>query len=818
MAIGGTGAIFRVRDGGQLTMHGAINLPVNTEGNAVVNVNTDQPILFGDVSASSTVTFGGTAETIPVAHFGNLKITESGTIKRLSAGTTTVAGNFTVDRGVTLDGDPDRETVLAVAGTVKISDPVAFIPAHPFRLRFEKSGSQLFELRSERALFQEIVVSPGAVVEMSQTADKVILTLGTESGGGLTVNTGGKLILKQNDLRITGKGAINGENQAGEIGFSKSSLSIESSAAKNSLLYTVEDSDSLMNLTIQFTGPGKLSIQRPIYVTNSISATGGKIVSNGFVNLVSGATRTASVFTYGEGASIEGEVHFQRWIRSGAEKHYICLPVSGVSVRNLQQSVPVTGTFEGASNGNAGRPSLFYHDDLTTGWVPYPHASNLEFLETGRGYSISIPDPQREAKIIVSGELQEGNYTYALSGNAGNVPQKGWNLIGNPYAAPIRWDVQKWISKGVQSTAYVLDERYPGGRFLVWDGDVGDEEFSGLVAQGQGFFVRTIAESAALQITESAKADSSSTAFFRQQRKNSLRDVLVIALRQNELVDKAYVKFTANGVSSFDEGDGVKRSNGYFSLSTFSTDSVALSINNFDESFCDQSIPLSIDETSPGTYEFTFGGSLFAHTPEIKLADHFTDTMIKINENAVYGFQVTTDPRSYGRKRFHIEMPAGSLEDPAIILEDNILRSNVSTGNQWLLEGEEIEGATGATYTPLVSGAYTLRISSGGCSKVSPPLQVTVTITDIFEEKDKGLSVYPNPASEFIRIQSVASAASPVYYSLTNGLGLEIRKGEIEAAEFMQGAVLDVRQLPPGMYFLKLQSAERNFAGKFIIE
>ncbi|MFL0681728.1 MAG: beta strand repeat-containing protein, partial [Algoriphagus aquaeductus] len=59
-----------------------------------------------------------------------------------------------------------------------------------------------------------------------------------------------------------------------------------------------------------------------------------------------------------------------------------------------------------------------------------------------------------------------------------------------------------------------------------------------------------------------------------------------------------------------------------------------------------------------------------------------------------------------------------------------ILNSSSETGNQWLLNNEEIVGATDATYEATESGSYTVIVSQDGCeSEPSEPISVTVEDT-----------------------------------------------------------------------------------------
>jgi hypothetical protein len=214
-----------------------------------------------------------------------------------------------------------------------------------------------------------------------------------------------------------------------------------------------------------------------------------------------------------------------------------------------------------------------------------------------------------------------------------------------------------------------------------------------------------------------------------------------------------------------------------------------------------------------------FSGPWFEeNNSEINLADQFTGSVTAIGQDKTYNFSVTSDPTSAGRKRFQIVMPTGTVEDPVISVDGNTLTSNVATGNQWLYNGEEIEGATGQTYVAEATGEYHLLITKEGCSKVSQPVAITVTVTDVFEQHNKGISFYPNPASEFIQVQSLSLPTSTVMYSIVDGTGKTVSAGEIDAVSMLKGTTLDVSHLPAGIYFLMLRATSWQHQAKVFVK
>jgi hypothetical protein len=750
--------------------------------------------------------------TVPPARYGDLTLNTGGSVKTLAPGVTRVDGDLTIAEGVKVEGAVDGSSALELSGNIihRTSDP--FAPANPFSLVFAKDGAQQYEMKTPLAAFDEIRIGGNTTVTIGGEANSGTLQLGSETGGGIIIDRGGKLILRNRELVIAEKGSVNRAGQEGELGFRNSAITIASASDANSNLYTITGMDSVSRLTVDATGTGRVTLHKKLYVIDHVNPLKGHLESNGFLSLVSTRARTARVLKSSGGGKIDGEVVFQRFIGRGKQTRYISFPVAGVSVSELQAFVPVSGQFNGASTGAgaADEPSLHYFDEPSGGWIPFPRASNAEILETGRGYSILIPHETRDSKIALSGPIYQGDREFMLTPNATNDPQKGWNLIGNPYPSPIEWNAAGWARNGTASAAYVLDDRYPGGRFLVWDGETGDPAFAGVIAQGQAFFVRSASAEPALVVTEEAKTDLSAH-LWRQKETKSYSGLLVITLEQDSLTDHTYVKFSDSGDNGFDARDAVKRRNGYFSLSTLSDDSVALAINDLAESRCDRAVAAGVD-ANPGTYALRFDKSgLSDPAAEIRLLDRHANKTVDLKPGEAYTFEITNDPHSSGKQRFAVQMPSGSLV-PVITVTEGELTSNVSSGNQWLLNGDDIPGATGQSLVPEAPGEYAVRVTINGCTKTSKPVSVTTAVTGIAATAGGEVMIYPNPATDYIHVRLGAAEAQPTGYAIFNHLGARVALGEWSA-----GGRIAIGALAPGIYFLDIQSGRARHSRKFVV-
>ncbi|MFM9985383.1 MAG: T9SS type A sorting domain-containing protein, partial [Flavobacteriales bacterium] len=116
-----------------------------------------------------------------------------------------------------------------------------------------------------------------------------------------------------------------------------------------------------------------------------------------------------------------------------------------------------------------------------------------------------------------------------------------------------------------------------------------------------------------------------------------------------------------------------------------------------------------------------------------------------------------------------------------------------------------VEGANGASFTPEFSGNYYCFASNGQCSATSECYDVT--ITGIAEEMLFNLSIYPNPAKDFIRVQCNTNEPFLIY-SMDGQL---VHQGIIQP-----GQNIDISYLASGCY--RLFSMESGLSATFIVK
>jgi len=161
---------------------------------------------------------------------------------------------------------------------------------------------------------------------------------------------------------------------------------------------------------------------------------------------------------------------------------------------------------------------------------------------------------------------------------------------------------------------------------------------------------------------------------------------------------------------------------------------------------------------------------------------------------------------------------AVTLTKPVIVQSNNTLNSSFTTGNQWLLNGKPIQGATGATFDPLQSGNYqVVDTLASGCAVISDVFAYARTATSVDKSTDIGLTVFPVPASTNLYVVFKANAATDLDLSLINSVGQTIvsEKQSIPQGNF--STVMNVTGVQPGVYILRATLGSKAYAKKVIV-
>ena len=160
-----------------------------------------------------------------------------------------------------------------------------------------------------------------------------------------------------------------------------------------------------------------------------------------------------------------------------------------------------------------------------------------------------------------------------------------------------------------------------------------------------------------------------------------------------------------------------------------------------------------------------------------------------------------------------------TLTKPVITQSGDVLSSSIAQGNQWLLNGKAIVGANASTYTPLVSGNYTVEVTvGGGCTAASEAYVYALIAKTPDKTTDIGLTVFPVPANTYFNVVFVARSAGNVQISLVNNAGQVVYQTSETIAAGNFSTVINTSNRLPGTYVIKIAVGNKVYAKKIIIE
>lgn len=131
---------------------------------------------------------------------------------------------------------------------------------------------------------------------------------------------------------------------------------------------------------------------------------------------------------------------------------------------------------------------------------------------------------------------------------------------------------------------------------------------------------------------------------------------------------------------------------------------------------------------------------------------------------------------------------------------------------QWYLEDEPIAGGTTRSIAPLSDGHYKVDVVADGCSGSSRP--VMLTITGVETGVHEGVAVYPSPATDWLTLKfdDALHAATVSFIGASGGNLWEVSKPARQEA-----LLVDVSQLPPGVYICLIKTQEKVIHRKISI-
>ena len=145
----------------------------------------------------------------------------------------------------------------------------------------------------------------------------------------------------------------------------------------------------------------------------------------------------------------------------------------------------------------------------------------------------------------------------------------------------------------------------------------------------------------------------------------------------------------------------------------------------------------------------------------------------------------------------------------------NELISSPASSYQWYNDGNIIGGETDSIYNPLISidGEYTVvTTDTNGCIS-SSIFYYNISLDDV-NLIDIGL--YPNPTNGLLNIE-ILNNKDQWNIELYNSLGVFVQSSYIITKESQNKKLLDISQLPDGVYLIKLILKDETIISRIIL-
>ena len=477
----------------------------------------------------------------------------------------------------------------------------------------------------------------------------------TQSGGDITVagsltnNSSGTLNQTAGTVAVTGNLTNNGTFATGAgtvlLGGGASTSAILGSAAIR-----------FYNLTIQ-AGGAQLSTSAGASVRRVLTLTGSFATNANLFTLESASTGDALVVN--SGGVVAGTATVQRYITPSLNpgpgyRHYSA-PVNTSTVADLTTS-GFSPTANPAYNTAAAPtsvspfPTVYGYDDarlsLSNNLAPFDKgyfspAALSDPLAVGRGYTVNLAASEL---VDFQGSLTNGDLPLTLTSSRPSYAEGGWQLLGNPYPAPLDYSrVAAADRLGLEAAIYVYQSTSQyAGQYRSYINGIGNP----VLTLGQAFFARV------------ASGLSSATMTFRNrqrltvpngttfQRTAETRPLVVLTLQGvgSPLLDEATVYFEQGATSGFDPSfDAQKLSNlTGLNLSTSLASGQQLSIDGQPELGTAQRIvPLTVGVPTPGSYTLAASQLLNLSAVPVYLRDRQSGALIDLAQQPTYPFMVS---------------------------------------------------------------------------------------------------------------------------------------------------------------------------------
>jgi hypothetical protein len=758
--------------GGAATGSVTVTTPGGTSNGVGFTVTGSTPAISGFAPASGPV---GTSVVLSGTGF---------------SGATAVAFNGTAATGFVVNSDNQITVSVpagATTGTISVTNAggtatsaTSFVLTAPDLV--VSSGTAAAPTSVAPGSYNSIVVSGVAqlsgptAVASSVTVNGTLLTNCQPLTGAasFTLAAGGTLGICD-AAGIAASGATGAVQTTGARSFSPDASYLYTGAAAQATGSALPA--QVRNLTT--TNANALTLTAPTSVAGVLTVGGaGNLVLNGnALTLLSSASGTAMVVNSGTGV-VQGAATVQRYIdpslNAGAGYRHYSSPVANTTVADLatagfapEVSQALTYNASPTPNLVTPFPTVFGYDQsrvtLSNAYLPFDRGFVVPVglaapLAVGRGYVVNIPASQL---VDFVGTLNNGPQMLNLTRNAAasaNASDAGWQLLGNPYPAPLDYSlVAPADLVNLDAAIYVFNStgQYAGQYRAYVNGFGGNP----VLPVGQAFFARVSSGQTSGSLTfRNSQRLTSPTATAFQRTAVDTRPLVQLELRGAPgPADVLFAYAQAAATDGFDAPyDAAKLPNtSGLNLSVVAATGEALAIDGRPAFTAATVLPLVVGVPAAGSYSLS--APALHNLPaglDAYLVDAATGQTVNLRLQASYSFAVTA-----------------------------------------------------AQAQTMITGRFSIRFSAAGALATGAGLSAAA------------VSLFPNPARDAFTVQLPAvPGASEVQAELLNALGQVVRHQT--AALRASGAQFRVETagLAQGVYLLRLRAGATVLTKRVVLQ
>ncbi len=528
-----------------------------------------------------------------------------------------------------------------------------------------------------------------------------IIAAGTALVHDLTLQVGGVLYLNGGTLSVAGNLTNSGsflQNAASTVAFTGATMQTIGQAATT----------AFQNLTI---GAAGATLSGPVQILQVLTLT-GNLAPNGFLTLVSNATATGMIVN--SGGAVTGPATVQRFIDGSVSLlkgyRHLSSPVAAAPFSDLA-TFRFSPYVNPAYNTNPNQPANFFPDIFGFDEARLPDSTFFDFgyysptavsntMTVGRGWSAYFPS---NVTYDLTGVPTTGNVALTgltHTGPSGPTLKSGWHLLGNPYPAPMDWDLVTpgsgpgQIPAGMDASIFVFQATGGlSGTYLSRTNGFGTLT-NGWVAQGQGFFSHisgagpvnfTFGDN--LRLTTYANPSHYRTA--APASTSDTRPVVSLELHKVGAPvaerDQAYVYFQTGAtvdLDAFYDGQAPSHNRGVVpTLASLTRNADELTINGLPPSSFQPGGVVELLLDLPAVARYTLSTVMFANLPAtpnaVVLLDRLLNVRTPLADSVVYSFTATRPGVLTGR--FALEFfpslsptgLAGAVATPVLLVYPN---------------------------------------------------------------------------------------------------------------------------------------------------